>query len=57
MALASTGSISDPGAGHAPLSGYLTVWGICSISALVAALVLSRLPAAQKERQELALNA
>ncbi|GAB3116721.1 hypothetical protein GCM10027055_26750 [Janibacter alkaliphilus] len=44
VALAATGSISDPGAGHAPLSGYLTVWSICAGSALLAALALARLP-------------
>lgn len=49
VALASTGSISDPAAGHAPMSGYLTVWAICSGSALLAALALSRLPAADRE--------
>ena len=26
IALSSTGSIDDPAEGHAPLSGYLTVW-------------------------------
>jgi MFS family permease len=40
IALASTGSIDDPGLGHAPLSGYLTVWAVCSASALLAAVVL-----------------
>ena len=49
VALASTGSISDPTEGHAPLSGYLVVWGICSGSALLAALALSRLPATDRE--------
>lgn len=49
MALASTGSISDPTAGHAPMSGYLTVWGTCSAAALLAALALTRLPSADKE--------
>lgn len=49
VALASTGSISDPSAGHAPMSGYLTVWAICSGSALLAALALSRLPVADRE--------
>lgn len=44
VALASTGSISDPGEGHAPLGGYLTVWAICAVSALVAAACLARLP-------------
>jgi hypothetical protein len=37
IALSSTGSIADVEAGHAPLSGYLTVWAVCSITALVAA--------------------
>lgn len=45
VALASTGSISDPTTGHAPMAGYLVVWGICSVSALLAAVALSRLPA------------
>ncbi len=49
VALTSTGSISDPAAGHAPLNGYLTVWTICAVSALLAALLLSRLPKAGKE--------
>lgn len=49
VALASTGSISDPTAGHAPMSGYLTVWGTCSAAALLAALALTRLPSADKE--------
>lgn len=49
VALASTGSISDPTAGHAPMSGYLTVWAICSVSALLAAIALSRLPAGDRE--------
>lgn len=44
VALTSTGSISDPEAGHAPLSGYLTVWAICAVSALLAAVCLTRLP-------------
>lgn len=49
VALASTGSISDPTAGHAPMSGYLIVWGICAGSALLAALALTRLPAEDRE--------
>lgn len=49
VALASTGSISDPAAGHAPMSGYLTVWGVCAGSALLAAIALSRLPATDRE--------
>ncbi len=40
IALASTGSLGDPTEGHAPLSGYLTVWAICSVSALVAAALM-----------------
>ncbi len=44
VALTATGSIADPGEGHAPLSGYLTVWAICAVSAGVAALCLTRLP-------------
>jgi MFS family permease len=40
IALASTGSLADAELGHAPMSGYLTVWVVCSISALVAALCL-----------------
>ncbi|MDT0203494.1 MFS transporter [Nocardioides sp. AE5] len=44
IALAATGSISGPEEGHAPLSGYLTVWGVCAGAALVAALALLLLP-------------
>jgi hypothetical protein len=44
IALASTGSIADVEAGHAPLSGYLTVWAVCSVTALVAALSLLVVP-------------
>lgn len=40
IALASTGSIDDPTLGTAPLSGYLTVWAVCSVSAFAAAVVL-----------------
>ena len=40
IALAATGSIADPTQGHAPLSGYLTVWAVCSAAALVAAALL-----------------
>jgi len=42
--LASTGSIEDPVKGHAPMSGYLTVWAICAVSALVAAFALLLMP-------------
>ena len=34
ICLASAGSIKDPVKGHAPLSGYLTVWAICAAAAL-----------------------
>ncbi len=44
IALASTGSLSDPTEGHAPLSGYLTVWAVCSVAALLAALALVAVP-------------
>ncbi|HEX5090963.1 MAG TPA: MFS transporter [Nocardioides sp.] len=44
ICLASTGSIEDPVKGHAPLSGYLTVWAICAAAALVAAVALALTP-------------
>jgi MFS family permease len=44
IALASTGSLDDPAAGHAPLSGYLTVWSVCAVTALVAAVSLLAVP-------------
>ncbi len=44
IALASTGTIADAEAGHAPLSGYLTVWAVCSATALVAAVSLLVVP-------------
>jgi MFS family permease len=44
IALASTGSLDDPERGHAPMSGYLTVWAVCAISAVVAALSLLATP-------------
>lgn len=44
IALASTGSLGDPTEGHAPLSGYLTVWAVCSVAALLAALALVAVP-------------
>jgi MFS family permease len=37
IALSSTGSLADPERGHAPMGGYLTVWAVCAISAVVAA--------------------
>ena len=44
IALAATGSLKDPAKGHAPLGGYLVVWGVCSAAALLAALALSLRP-------------
>jgi MFS family permease len=44
IALASTGSLADPTEGHAPLSGYLTVWSVCSAAALLAAAGLLLMP-------------
>ena len=49
ICLASTGSIKDPVKGHAPLSGYLTVWAICAVAALCAAVALWLMPAAATE--------
>jgi MFS family permease len=45
IALATTGSLDDTAAtGHAPLSGYLTVWTVCAVTALVAAVSLLVVP-------------
>jgi MFS family permease len=44
IALSSTGSIADADAGHAPLAGYLTVWTVCAVTALVAAASLVVVP-------------
>jgi MFS family permease len=44
IALASTGSLSDPAEGHAPLGGYLTVWAVCAVAALLAACALLVMP-------------
>ncbi len=44
IALSATGSIADVKAGHAPLSGYLVVWAVCSVTALVAAASLLVVP-------------
>jgi MFS family permease len=44
IALSATGSIDDPTEGHAPLSGYLTVWSVCAVAALLAAGALLMLP-------------
>jgi len=44
ICLAAAGSIENPTEGHAPLSGYLTVWAICAAAALAAAAALLALP-------------
>ena len=44
IALAATGSIEGAEVGAAPLSGYLTVWAVCSATALVAAACLLVVP-------------
>jgi hypothetical protein len=44
IALASTGSLENPTEGHAPLSGYLTVWSVCAVASLLAAIALLFLP-------------
>ena len=44
IALTSTGSLDGPEEGRAPLSGYLTVWSICAVAALLAALALLAMP-------------
>ena len=40
----STGSLSEPTEGHAPLSGYMTVWAVCAVAALLAACALLVMP-------------
>lgn len=44
IALASTGSLEEPTEGHASLEGYLTVWTVCAVAALLAALSLLVMP-------------
>lgn len=44
IALSSTGSLDVPEEGHAALSGYLTVWSVCAVAALLAAVSLMMLP-------------
>jgi len=47
IALASTGSIDDlTEKGHASLQGYLTVWTVCAVAAVLAAASLLLLPSA-----------
>jgi MFS family permease len=52
IALSATGSIDDPTEGHAPLSGYLTVWTICAVAALLAAGALLMMPKRVAEEAE-----
>ena len=47
IALSSTGSLEGPDEGHAPLGGYLTVWAVCAVAALLAALALLTRPEAR----------
>ncbi len=44
IALSATGSLEGPEEGHAALSGYLTVWAVCAVAALLAAVALTMLP-------------
>lgn len=44
IALAATGSLEGAEVGHAPLSGYLTVWSVCAGAAVLAALALLAAP-------------
>ncbi|HEY0952327.1 MFS transporter [Nocardioides sp.] len=44
IALSATGTIDDPTEGHAPLAGYLTVWSVCAVAALAAAVALLAMP-------------
>ncbi|GAB3775974.1 MFS family permease [Nocardioides ginsengisegetis] len=52
IALASTGSLDDPTEGHAPLQGYLTVWTVCAVAALLAAAALLVMPREAAEDPE-----
>ena len=44
IALSATGGLKDVELGHAPMSGYLTVWAVCAVTAVVAALALLAVP-------------
>jgi MFS family permease len=55
IALSATGSIDDPTEGHAPLSGYMTVWTICAVAALLAAVALLMVPKQVAEEPALPL--
>ena len=52
IALSSTGSIKDPVKGHAPLQGYLVVWSVCAVAALLAAAALLLMPRPTAVREE-----
>jgi MFS family permease len=56
IALSATGTIDDPTEGHAPLSGYLTVWAVCAVAALLAAGVLLMMPRTVAEEPTPALR-
>jgi MFS family permease len=57
IALASAGSIDDPVEGQAPLSGYLTVWAVCAVAALAAAVVLALTPRSRSDGLETGASA
>lgn len=44
IALSATGTLDSPEEGHAALSGYLTVWAVCAVAAVLAAAALLMLP-------------
>jgi len=52
IALSNTGSIKDPVKGHAPLQGYLVVWSVCAVAALLAAAALLLMPRPTAVREE-----
>ncbi len=45
IALSATGSIDTEGSVSAPLHGYVTVWAVCALSAVAAAVALLLVPA------------
>lgn len=54
IALSATGTIDTEGNVRAPLEGYLTVWAVCAVSALLAAVALCLVPAATFRDREVA---
>lgn len=50
FALALTGSTATTAEPHAPLSGYLLIWGVCSAAAFAAALALLAAPTRRPRR-------